>query len=68
MQKDILFKESETAKILGVTVGTLRYWCWKEIGPPFLKLGHLVRYDPLKLEKFLPDSTHKPTGKTKSGK
>ena len=65
MQKEILFKEAETAKILGVKVGTLRYWRWKGFGPRFVKLGNLVRYDPRELEQFLADHTCKSTSEAK---
>lgn len=36
--------EHDLASYLGITVATLRAWRFQKRGPPFLKLGHLVRY------------------------
>jgi predicted DNA-binding transcriptional regulator AlpA len=36
--------EKETARILGVSVQTLRNWRHLRKGPPYVKLGRAVRY------------------------
>jgi len=49
-----LVGEEEAAKILGLSVQTLRNWRFKRIGPPYLKVGsRSVRYSPEDLYKWL---------------
>ncbi len=48
-----LAKEHEAARILGLSVKTLRRWRWAGKGPRFLKIGGAVRYDPADLEAFM---------------
>jgi DNA-binding transcriptional MerR regulator len=50
---DSLKTEQQTAKTLNVKVGTLRAWRHRGGGPPFIKLGHVVRYSPQDLQKFV---------------
>ena len=42
---EALLKPHEVAEMLGVAVKTLAQWRVKGCGPPFRKLGSLVRYD-----------------------
>jgi excisionase family DNA binding protein len=44
--------EIEAAEILNVSPRTLQQWRVKGGGPPFLKLGSAVRYDPDALEAW----------------
>ena len=39
-------------KAIGVKVKTLRHWRQRKTGPPYCKLGHLVRYRPLDIERW----------------
>ena len=51
-----LVNETEAARILGLSVKTLRRWRWAGKPPRFLKLGGAVRYDPADLEAFIEQS------------
>jgi predicted DNA-binding transcriptional regulator AlpA len=48
-----LLDEQEVSRRLSVSVNTLRYWRACGDGPNYVKLGRLVRYDAVALEKFL---------------
>lgn len=48
-----LLKELEVAELLHISVITLRKWRWLGDGPPFLKLGHNVRYRESEVERWL---------------
>jgi predicted DNA-binding transcriptional regulator AlpA len=48
-----LLDEREVSKRLSVSVNTLRYWRACGEGPNYIKLGRLVRYDAVALEKFV---------------
>jgi predicted DNA-binding transcriptional regulator AlpA len=39
-----LLTGSETAPLIGIQPKTLETWRWRGFGPPFIKIGHLVRY------------------------
>lgn len=43
--KDFFLTDVEVAQMLRVSVGLVRKWRLKKTGPPFKKLGRLVRYD-----------------------
>ena len=58
---DQLITETETARLLGLKVATLRRWRWAGKGPRFLKLGGAVRYDPADLEAFIEQSRRRST-------
>lgn len=51
-----LAKEQEAARVLCLSVKTLRRWRWAGKGPRFLKIGGAVRYDPADLEAFMRDA------------
>jgi excisionase family DNA binding protein len=44
-----LVDETEAAEMLGLSKRTLQAWRVRGGGPPFLKLGRLVRYDTTSL-------------------
>ncbi len=48
-----LLDEREVSRRLSVSVNTLRYWRVSGDGPNYVKLGRLVRYDAVALEKFI---------------
>jgi predicted DNA-binding transcriptional regulator AlpA len=48
-----LLDEQEVSRHLSVSVNTLRYWRVSGDGPNYVKLGRLVRYDAVALEKFI---------------
>ncbi len=48
-----LIDEHEAARILGLSVKTLRRWRWAGKPPRFLKIGAAVRYDPTELAAFI---------------
>jgi hypothetical protein len=59
-----LLTEVEAAEILKIKPGTLAAWRVRGEGPPYLKIGALVRYDGDALEKSLRSNTVTP-GKKK---
>ena len=48
-----LLDEQEVSRRLSVSVNTVRYWRVSGDGPNYVKLGRLVRYDAVALEKFV---------------
>ncbi len=52
-----LLTESEVSSLLGVSLYALRQWRVERRGPPFCKLGRLVRYRWSDLARFIADST-----------
>ena len=48
-----LYKENQAAEYLGLAQATLRRWRWAGYGPPFVKIGNAVRYDPADLAAFI---------------
>jgi predicted DNA-binding transcriptional regulator AlpA len=51
-----LLAEAEAARILGLSVKTLRRWRWAGQGPSFRKLGRAVRYASSDLEAYIADA------------
>jgi predicted DNA-binding transcriptional regulator AlpA len=49
----VLLDETNAARILGLSVKTLRRWRWAGKGPAFRKLGRAVRYALSDLEAFI---------------
>ena len=43
----------EVAQTLGVSVHTVRYWRYSGTGPPSIKVGRVVRFDPNDLADWL---------------
>ncbi len=48
-----LLNEFDVAKILGVSVATVRRWRWIKEGPRYWKIGSLVRYSRASLDDYL---------------
>lgn len=48
-----LVNEIEAARMLGISVKTMRRWRWAGRGPVFHKIGGAVRYHPDSLEAFI---------------
>jgi predicted DNA-binding transcriptional regulator AlpA len=48
-----LVRETEAARVLGLSVRTLQKWRWSGRGPKFLRLNGAVRYDRADLEAFI---------------
>ena len=53
-----LIKEAAAAKILGLSVATIRtYRSTRRVIIPFVKIGKSCRYDPKVLEKYIQEHT-----------
>ena len=48
-----LVNEHEAARLLGLSVKTLRRWRWAGRPPAFIKIGRAVRYDPAVIEGLI---------------
>jgi Helix-turn-helix domain len=49
-----LLKETEAARILNISVKTLRRWRWLgNRGPAFRRIGACIRYHPKDLEAYI---------------
>ena len=48
-----LLNEHEAARWLNRKAATRRRWRWGGKGPPFIKIGAAVRYDPADLSAFI---------------
>lgn len=48
-----LVNETEAARILALSVKTLRRWRWIGKGPRFCKIGGAVRYDRADINAFI---------------
>jgi predicted DNA-binding transcriptional regulator AlpA len=53
MTTDPVVDEKQAARICGCKPQTLGVWRVKGCGPPFLKIGRLVRYRASDLEQYL---------------
>lgn len=49
----VLVDEHEAARILRLSVKTLRRWRWAGRPPRFIKIGSAVRYDPADLQNLI---------------
>lgn len=61
-----LLSRKQLAPILGVEVGTLTAWVSRNRGPAFIKVGDLVRYDPVEVVRWLESQTVEPTASAES--
>jgi len=52
-----LIDEKEAAQSLGLRVSTLQRWRWAGEGPPYVKFGRAVRYDPEALREWIAANT-----------
>jgi len=48
-----LMRETEAARLLGLSARTLQKWRWNGRGPKFLRLNGAVRYARSDLENFV---------------
>lgn len=63
---DELLDDSETAKALSVSRGTLANWrCSKLGGPPFVKIGALVRYRARDVQEYIESRVIQPLDTSK---
>lgn len=53
MSEPNLKTTAETAKLLGVKLGTLEQWRWRGVGPKWVKVGRLVRYAESELNDYI---------------
>lgn len=56
-----LYDEKREAARLGFSVRTLQQWRVKGGGPPYLKIGSAVRYNPEAVDAWLNDRTRSNT-------
>lgn len=61
-----LLSRKQLAPILGVEVGTLTAWVPRERGPAFMKVGDLVRYDPVVVARWLESQMVEPASPAES--
>ncbi len=52
-----LLSREQLAPILGVKVGTLTAWTQRNRGPASIRVGDLVRYDPVVVARWLESQT-----------
>ena len=50
-----LLNSTQVATLTGVTTTTLSKWRKRRVGPPFIKIGGVIRYEPYKLDEWLAD-------------
>ncbi|MBX3026967.1 helix-turn-helix domain-containing protein [bacterium] len=48
-----MMRESEVAALLGVSRRTLQGWRWRGGGPPYVRIGGAVRYEPAEVRAWL---------------
>jgi predicted DNA-binding transcriptional regulator AlpA len=58
-----LITTKQTAEMLGTTVGTLKSWRSRGVGPQWVKLGAAVRYDVEELLDFIKRNTRVPSAR-----
>lgn len=58
---EYLLTESELSDRIRVAVATLRRWRWSGDGPPFVRVGRCVRYDPAHIREWLDTQTRRST-------
>jgi predicted DNA-binding transcriptional regulator AlpA len=58
-QIETLVNERQLSRLIGVSIGTLRFWRGEAKGPRFRKVGQLVRYAPSDVNEWL---SRRPTG------
>lgn len=55
-----LMSREQLAPVLGVKVGTLTAWGQRKRGPASIKVGDLVRYDPVVVARWLESQAVEP--------
>lgn len=61
MTADNLITPKQLAERLSVSVAQLANWRYRGVGPKFVKMGKLVRYQESAVEAWLQDNTHQQT-------
>jgi len=56
---ETLLNEKQLSRLIGVSIGTLRFWRGEGKGPRYRKVGQLVRYAPSDVNQWL---SRRPTG------
>jgi predicted DNA-binding transcriptional regulator AlpA len=56
---ETLLNEKELSRLLGLSIGTLRFWRTIGRGPRYRKVGQLVRYAPSEVQEWL---SRRPSG------
>jgi hypothetical protein len=46
-------KPAKAAEKIGVTVATMANWRWKEVGPPFYRVGGLILYEDREIDAWI---------------
>jgi predicted DNA-binding transcriptional regulator AlpA len=52
-QIETLLNEKQLSRLIGLSIGTLRFWRSEGKGPRFRKIGQLVRYAPSDVTQWL---------------
>ena len=52
-QPEIALTESETARLLNISLSGLRKWRRKNVGPSYVRLGRLIRYRMSEIQVWL---------------
>lgn len=60
MTEKLLYTETEFSELTGIPVMTLKTWRSREQGPPYVKIGRLVRYSRKTVMQFIDNQTHQP--------
>ena len=61
-----LVNEVQAARMLGLSVKTLRRWRWAGKPPSFVKIGSAVRYDPEVLRDLIDAGRRNSTSETEA--
>jgi excisionase family DNA binding protein len=48
-----MMREAEVAALLGVSRRTMQGWRWRGGGPPYVRVGSAVRYEPAEVQAWL---------------
>lgn len=51
--KSVLWTPDQCAEVLGVSVTTLKKWRHERSGPPFYRVGRLIRYNNREVARWL---------------
>lgn len=51
--QEALIDEHQVAEMLSISVATVRRWRVVKLGPPYRKIGRLVRYERASIEAWL---------------
>lgn len=65
MKQSEVLDEIRAAQYLGCTVHALRAWRFRRVGPPWYKVGRLVRYRVSDLDQFLTANRVEPEAEVK---